>query len=134
MSRIYSVLCFCLVALNICTAAQAQEEAQTQTTSVTTTTTPNGTVVEKRVIVTTTPAPKEVVTSPAGYVYCFSVKAGWYQDVWVAEHNVCTYPNSPNGTIWIDGYWACNKYDINDGTCTTWEWKPAHWEKTVTVY
>lgn len=110
------------------------QDNQTQTSTVTTTTSPSGNVVERRVIVTTTPAPKEVLPMPSGYVSCFTVKAGWYQDVWVADHNVCTYSNSPNGMVWIEGYWTCNKYDITEGKCTNWDWKSAHWEKSITVY
>jgi hypothetical protein len=114
--------------------AFAQDEQVTQTDTTTTTTSPSGKVIEKRVIVTTSPAPKETIPMPAGYVSCFAVKAGWYQDVWVADHNVCTYSNSPQGTVWIEGYWACNKYEIGEGKCTNWEWKSAHWASSVTVY
>lgn len=109
--------------------------AQTeQVTTTTTTTSADGKVIERREIVTTTPAPKEVLPIPTGFVSCFIVKAGWYQDVWIADHNVCTYSNSPNGMVWVEGYWACNKYDATEGKCTNWDWKSAHWEKTVTVY
>lgn len=109
----------------------AQDEQTTSTT--TTTTSPNGTV-ERHEIITTTPAPKEQLPIPSGYVSCFMVKAGWYQDIWVAEHSVCTYSNSTNGTVWVEGYWKCNKYDNTEGKCTNWDWKSAHWEKSVTVY
>lgn len=91
-------------------------------------------VVERPVIVTTVPAPKETIVTPAGYVSCFTVKAGWYQDVWVADHRVCQYANAPDGVVWIEGYWACNKYNNADGQCTNWDWKAAHWEKQVVVY
>lgn len=113
----------------------AQNGATTTTTTtiipVTSTTTP---VIERHVIVTTVPAPKEVITIPAGYVNCFTIKAGWYQDVWIAEHNVCQYANSPSGVVWVEGYWSCNTYDAAEGKCTNWEWKSAHWEKTLVVY
>lgn len=102
---------------------QAQETTTTRTV-----------VVERPVIVTTVPAPKETIVTPSGYVSCFTVKAGWYQDVWVADHQVCQYANSPEGVVWIEGYWACNKYNSADGQCTNWEWKAAHWEKQVVVY
>ena len=91
-------------------------------------------VVEKQVIVTAVPAPKEVIVTPEGYVNCFTVKAGWYQDVWIAEHRVCQYANTPSGVAWIEGYWACTKYDSIQGQCTNWEWKGARWEKTLVVY
>lgn len=91
-------------------------------------------MVEKRTIVTTVPAPKESVVIPVGYANCFTIKAGWYLDTWVAEHNVCQYSNSPEGVAWVEGYWACNKYDLVTGTCTNWEWKGGHWEKTLTIY
>ena len=135
MSRFHLILSvfFSLLIAFVSIDALAQTDEQTSST-VTTTTAPNGTVVEKRVIVTTTPAPKEVIAMPSGYVSCFTVKAGWYQSIWVADHNVCTYSNSPRGTVWIEGYWTCNKYDITEGKCTNWDWKSAHWEKTITVY
>lgn len=104
-----------------------------QETTVTTTTTPTS-VVEKRVIVTAAPEPKEIVTAPSGYVTCFTVKAGWFQNVWGADHRVCQYANSPSGLVWVEGYWACNKYDETEGKCTNWDWKAAHWEKTLVVY
>jgi hypothetical protein len=111
--------------------AQADDNA---TVTTTTTSNANGAVVEKRVIVTTVPAPKEVIVTPEGYANCFSVTAGWYQDIWVAEHRVCQYANMPNGVAWVEGYWACTKYDIPSGNCTNWDWKAAHWEKTLIVY
>ena len=133
MSRFILILSICIsyIFLNI-NLAYAQEEQQTVTT--TTTTTPAGATVVKKEIVTTTPAPKEVIAPPSGYASCFIVKGGWYQDVWVAEHNVCSYSNSPSGLVWIEGYWTCDKYDATQGQCTNWNWKSGHWEKTVTVY
>lgn len=127
---LFSVLIsFLLAFISIDVFAQSE-----QTTTTTTTTSPSGTVVERREIVTTTPAPKETIAIPSGYVSCFKVKAGWYQDIWVADHSVCTYSNSPKGVVWVEGYWTCNKYDSMEGKCTNWDWKSAHWEKTVTVY
>lgn len=119
----YSLLALSLV---FCLHAYAQE-----TTAVVTTTTP---VVEKRVIVTAVPAPKETIITPTGYANCFTIKSGWYQDLWIAEHRVCQYPNSPSGVAWVEGYWTCTTYDITQGQCTNWEWKSAHWEKTLVVY
>lgn len=95
------------------------------------------------VIISTVPAPKEVVVIPTGYVNCFIVPAGWnYKNVWVAEHKVCQY--SPNnggevqGVAWVESYWACIKYinasDPKKGECTDWQWQPAHWVKTLDVY
>jgi hypothetical protein len=136
MSRfhlIFSVLISVLLA-SISTTALAQDEQAKQTSTTTTTTSPSGTVIEKRVIVTTSPAPKETIPLPTGYVSCFIVKAGWNQDIWVPDHNVCTYSNSSNGLVWVEGYWTCNKYDITQGLCTNWDWKSAHWEKSVSVY
>lgn len=122
-----------LLSLAICANTQAQEAEKTTTTT-TRTITPSGKVVERSVITTTVPSPKETVVIPTGYVNCFAVKAGWYQDVWIAEHSVCQYTNSPEGLAWVQGYWVCNKYDLGEGKCTNWDWKSAHWEKTFTVY
>jgi len=129
MSR-FLVYFFLLISMvwPVFSSAQTQQNVVT-----TTTTTPNGTVIRKQ-IVTTTPAPKEVLPPPSGYVTCFQVKAAWYQDIWVADHNVCSYSNSPSGVVWVEGYWTCNKYDAGQGQCFNWDWKPAHWEKTITVY
>lgn len=132
MLRFFISLILLNLSLFLIPDAQAQAD-QTQNVTTTTTTSPNGTVV-RREIVTITPAPKETLPPPTGYVSCFKVKATWYQDVWVAEHNVCSYSNSPSGVVWVEGYWTCNKYDELQGQCNNWDWKPAHWEKTVTVY
>lgn len=106
----------------------------TTTATVVTSPTTTATVVERPMIITTVPAPKEVIETPTGFVNCFTVKEGWYQDIWVAAHRVCQYENSPSGTVWIEGYWACTQYNIDEKKCTTWEWKTAHWEKTLIVY
>jgi hypothetical protein len=135
MSR-FHIISILISAMLACTstAVLAQNQQNIQTDTTTTTTLPSGKVIEKRVITTTTPAPKEVLPMPSGYVTCFTVKAGWYQDVWTADHNVCAYSNSPLGVVWIEGYWMCNKYDLTEGKCTNWDWKAAHWEKSVTAY
>lgn len=133
MSRL--ILCFSTILSLIFFSFNAFADDTKTTTTTTTTTNPNGTTtVEKRVIVTTAPKPKEVVTIPEGFVTCFTVKAGWYGDVWAADHNVCQYADSPEGVVWVQGYWVCNKYDAALGNCTNWDWKAAHWEKTVVVY
>lgn len=108
--------------------------ATTTTTTPTVTTTGTAVVVDRPVIVTAVPEPKETVPTPAGYTNCFTVKSGWYQDVWIAEHQVCQYSGSPSGVAWVEGYWMCNKYDTGEGKCTHWEWKSPHWEKTLNVY
>ncbi|RDI42699.1 hypothetical protein [Aquicella lusitana] len=121
---LFTFLCS-LLSLVIYTHAEAQTTTPTATTQV---------VVEKPVIVTAVPAPKEVIATPAGYMNCFTVMAGWYKDVWVAEHRVCQYADSTSGVAWIEGYWMCNKYDLGEGKCTNWEWKAPRWEKTLAVY
>ncbi|MBA3661331.1 MAG: hypothetical protein H0W64_06365 [Gammaproteobacteria bacterium] len=92
------------------------------------------TVVDRPIIVTAVPAPKEVIDTPSGFINCFTIKEGWYQDVWLAEHRVCQYENSPSGVAWVEGYWACSKYNMDEKKCTTWDWKAARWEKTLSVY
>lgn len=120
------------LACAIAVSAQA-DMPQSTTTTVTTTTSPNGNITEKRTIVTTAPAPKEKITIPTGYAYCFAVKAGWYQEAWISEHTVCQYSDSPEGVAWVEGYWICNQYDLNEGKCTSWDWRAAHWEKNGLV-
>lgn len=118
--------CFFVFVYNV----QAQGEEKTTTT---TTTSQNGTVV-KREVVTVAPAPKEIIAPPPGYVTCSMVKGTWSQGIWIAEHKVCTYSSSPNGGVWVEGYWLCNNYDEAQALCLGWDWQPAHWQKTYTVY
>lgn len=90
-------------------------------------------VVSSPEIVTTAPAPKETIVIPSGYQNCFTVKAGWYQNVWIAEHQVCQYSSSStSGAAWVNGYWSCTKYNSNQ--CINWEWVSGHWQKTLVVY
>ena len=124
MSRFLSVCLISLTSLFAYTNVLAQDTG-TVTTQ---------TVVERPVIVTAVPAPKETISTPLGYMNCFTVKAGWYKDVWVADHSVCQYANNPSGDVWIEGYWMCNKYDLTEAKCTNWEWKAARWEKALVVY
>lgn len=95
------------------------------------------------VIVTTVPAPKEQIVIPQGYVSCFQVPAGWSaNNVWVPERKVCQYiPGTAavQGAAWVDSYWACTQYKPTpakptESDCTTWEWRPGHWVKTLEVY
>lgn len=106
-------------------SALADDTVTTQTV----TTTPTG---DRQVIITTTPAPKVVVAPPAGSTSCFAVTAGWVNDIWVPEHQVCQYTNSQEGAAWVEGYWACSKYKLGD--CTNWDWKAGHWVSTFTPY
>ena len=95
-------------------------------------TTPVTEAPQPQVIVTPVPAPKEVVTTPKGYVTCFTVDAGWYQNEWVPAHRACQYEKVSEGVVWIDGYWACSKYTV--GECTNWVWKAGRWVKTFSVF
>jgi len=89
------------------------------------------------VMVTPVPAPKEVTVVPAGFVNCFVVKAGWFNNQWIPDHRVCKYNPSKEGVAWIEGYWACTKYKTTEnmqGDCTNWDWKPGRWVRTFEVY
>lgn len=105
--------------------ALAQEETTTSTIVTSPTT-------GREVIVTTVPSPKEVIVTPEGYTNCFTVAAGWNNDLWVPAHKVCQYKQSTQGVAWVEGYWACNKYIGT--TCSNWEWVPGRWVKTLEVY
>ena len=89
-------------------------------------------------IYTPAPAPQEVVPVPQGYTNCFTVAAGWFNSVWVPQHNVCQYDSNTSsahaGVAWVEGHWACTKYPASAGTCTKWEWKAGHWVKSFQVY
>jgi|SRR6185437_635104 len=137
-----------------CMSAQADETSTTTVNPVTqesTTTTVNPdtqqTVITKTnpntqesttTIYTPVPAPQEVVPAPQGYTNCFTVMAGWFNNTWVPQHNVCQYdsstPSTHEGVAWIDGHWACTKYKASLGACTKWEWNAGHWVKTFQVY
>ncbi len=89
-------------------------------------------------IVSPVPTAKEEISTPDGYVNCFTIESGWYKNAWVPEHRVCQYENVAGQTVayegvaWVESYWACTQYT---GTaCTSWEWKPGHWVKTLEVY
>lgn len=113
----------------------ALEAQTTDTTSTSTAETVNGPVtVSKRVITTTVPAAKEVITTPTGYVSCTTIDAGWVDNNWIPEHRVCKYENSPEGVAWVDGYWSCTQAKMDTGECINWKWITAHWEKTYSVY
>jgi hypothetical protein len=90
------------------------------------------TVVERQVIVTPVPAPKETVQIPTGYANCFTVDAGWVGNTWVPRHQVCQYEKAKEGVAWVQGYWFCNAY--TNGDCTDWKWKPGRWVSTLEVY
>jgi hypothetical protein len=86
-------------------------------------------------IITPAPSPQETTVIPQGYSNCFTVSAGWFQNVWVPEHRVCQYSTTnASGVAWVDGHWVCTKYKSSEGTCTKWEWKAGHWVKQFEVY
>lgn len=134
-----AIILVTLLSLAVSINARAEEQEVTAKTTTTTTTTPEGNTVSKVVettrqtIVTPVPAAKEVTATPAGYVTCFNVEAGWFDNIWVPTHRVCQYQNAPQGSVWIDGYWGCNKA-TPEGVCSNWEWKPGRWEKSLLVY
>lgn len=78
------------------------------------------TVVEKKVVVT--PPPKSV--------NCTAIPAHWEGDTWVDTQNICRYENRVEGVAWVQDYWACTAATAT-GDCTTWEFRPGHWVKTL---
>lgn len=121
-------------------SVQAQETQET-TTEVTTSSAPISSastttpvMTERHVIITEVPAPKAAVTVPSNFINCFKVEAGWHNEVWVPEHQICQYTNAPEGAAWVEGYWTCSKYKTDTGDCTNWDWTDAHWVKVLDVY
>lgn len=114
-------------------------DQESSSTTTTTSEAPNGDTVVKQVttkttkIVTPVPTAKEVIAAPKGYVSCFTVAEGWVNDTWIPAHQVCQYDNTAMGSVWVEGYWGCNKA-TTEGVCTNWEWKTGHWEKKLVVY
>lgn len=129
-----SIFLASLLSLFIFTTASAEET--TSTTTTTTQTQDGGTVVKEvktTRVVTPVPAAKEVVAAPSGYVSCFTVAEGWFNNVWVPAHQVCQYENMASGVVWVEGYWGCNQV-TSEGVCSNWEWKSGRWEKKLVVY
>lgn len=125
-----------LLLCNVSSADQSGTETTTTTTTTTQTPNDNGTVTvetTRHVVVTPVPAAKETIATPEGYILCFTVDAGWFNDTWVPTHKVCQYKDTGEGVVWIEGYWGCNKATL-EGVCSNWEWKAGHWEKTLAVY
>lgn len=132
-----SILLSSVLFLPVCMNAHADQEV-TKTTITTTKSPETGaetkvTETTRQVITTPAPAAKEVIATPEGYVSCFNVEAGWFNNLWIPTHRVCQYNNTGEGVAWVEGYWACNKSTSN-GVCTNWEWKAGRWEKTLVVY
>lgn len=126
-----------ICSLLLCANVSAQNK-ETVSTTTTTTQTPEGATVVKEVtqttrVITPAPAAKEVVAAPAGYVSCFTVAEGWFNNIWVPAHQVCQYDNTGEGVVWVEGYWGCNKV-TPEGVCSNWEWKSGRWEKKLVVY
>lgn len=93
---------------------------QTNPTTQTTTTT----------IVTPVPAPKVVMQPPQGFVSCFTIAAGWFNNVWIPAHDVCQYDTSKGtfaGSTWVTGHWRCMQYKATEGVCTDWRWSEGRW-------
>ena len=123
MWRIYIIFSAFIAALSLSLNVFA-EEAQTTTT----------TTVVKRTIITPAPQPQDAtITAPSGYSNCFMVAAGWFNNLWVPEHEVCQYTSSAEGVAWVQGYWACDKYN-EANNCTNWVWKAGRWVKSLEVY
>lgn len=134
MFRHFKILMLFASLLSVFTCVNAQ--ADTSSTTTTTTQTPEGATVVKEVttrVVTPVPAAKENVPAPQGYASCFTVEAGWFNNIWVPAHQVCQYENMPEGSVWVSGYWGCNKM-TPEGVCSNWEWKAGRWEKKLVVY
>ena len=136
MTRFHLILSVLLVSfLSLISVNVLADQEATQTTT-TTSETPSGNTVVKQVttkIITPVPTAKEVILAPKGYVSCFTVAEGWVNDIWIPAHQVCQYDNTAMGSVWVEGYWGCNKA-TTEGVCTNWEWKTGHWEKKLVVY
>lgn len=106
------------------TSAHAQQVAEKSTTTTTTT-----------VITTAVPAPKETTVEPTGYASCTKVAAGWDEETWHEEYQVCRYDTKTatvQGEAWIAGHWQCTEYTVGsaESECTSWDWKAGHWVAT----
>jgi hypothetical protein len=90
--------------------------------------------VTRQIVTTPVPAPKDTASAPVGFANCFTVESGWYNNVWIDRHRVCQYNDEQKeGEVWVAGYWGCT-LATTQGICSTWEWTPGHWQKTMAVY
>ena len=138
MSRFYvilSIFIFCFLSFFSFTIAKADETVVTTTTTQSDSPGATSKVIKttRQVIVTPVPAAKEVIATPAGYETCFTVDAGWFNNIWVPTHRVCQYQNTAQGVAWVEGYWECNQA-TDAGVCTNWQWRQGRWEKSLVVY
>jgi hypothetical protein len=86
------------------------------------------------VFVSEPPAAREMVVAPEGYENCYVVGGGWYRGVWVHKHRVCQYKRLHEGSVWVDGYWRCDRYNHFNGHCKHWQWVRSHWSRESVVY
>ena len=78
------------------------------------------------VFITRVPAAKEVIIKPKGNGRCLIQAAGFYNGVWVNEHEICRYPAKSLNQVWISGHWQCTRYNTMQG-CSRWLWINSHW-------
>lgn len=86
------------------TSAHAQRVVEESTKTTTTTN-----------ITTAVPPPKETIVEPIGYASCTTVAAGWNEDTWHEEYQVCRYDTKAatvEGEAWIAGHWRCSEYAV----------------------
>jgi hypothetical protein len=141
MLRFIAKIGFTMVTCLVLMSSIARADTVEDTTTTTVSQSPTGEKVTKTVqvtrhIVTTpVPAPKDATTdAPVGFANCFTVESGWYNDVWIDRHRVCQYNDTQKeGEVWVAGYWGCT-VATTQGICSTWQWTPGHWQKTLAVY
>lgn len=71
------------------------------------------------------PAPREVILPPPGYLSCYTVPGGYYNGIWINQHNECQYANAPG--MWVAAHWECHRFDQAEGICKRWRWIPSYW-------
>jgi hypothetical protein len=86
---------------------------------------------EVAVFISNVPVQREVVGPPRGYQNCYLTPAGYFNGIWIGEHRICEYDNSPYGAAWVAGYWQCSRY--HHGSCRRWYWQTSHWVRPGAV-
>lgn len=84
------------------------------------------------VFISNVPVQREAVPPPGGSMNCYMAPSGYYNGIWINEHRICEYDNSPYGAVWVAGFWQCVNFSRH-GVCRQWYWQRSHWVRQGVV-
>lgn len=73
------------------------------------------------------PANYVVAGPPEGYDTCYMTQGMWVNNVWVPQHQECTYSGASE-SLWVSGYWGCVAVGPG-GSCGRWQWYSHRWAR-----